>query len=132
MSKFKDIFSFLKKRKRLLEKYQKAQAEVDKIEKDLKELEKPFFECAVDIEKYRKLFEKYVISFKDDKEFYIVKDIHLTEDYQGNPFYDAIYQYIRKDDSGNVIKESQSNLSLRKFLHLLDNPNCELKELESK
>ena len=132
MEKFSEIFTFLKKRKRLLNEFHKAEREVEKKVSRIKKLEKPFFDCEIDPYKYFMFFNKYYIAFRKDTERYFVKDIHLTKDCDGNDFYEATYEYMRLDLSGKVADSYKSDLSLRKFLHLLDRPDAELKQIEEK
>lgn len=132
MEMFSEIFTFLEKRKRLLNELNKAEREVEKKMSRIKKLEKPFFDCEIDPYKYLMFFNKYYISFQKDTERYFVKDIHITEDYEGNKFYEATYEYVRLDLDGKVVETSKSNLSLRKFMHLLDSPDAELKQIGSK
>lgn len=132
MSKFGEIFGFIRKRERLLKKLYKAQSEVDKIEKKMKELEKPFFDCEVDVEKYRNFFKENHVSFNNGKSKYFVDEIKMSKDYEGNPFYDTVYRFVSYDESGKEVENSTGSLGLRKFLHLLDEPCAEIKRADIK
>lgn len=122
MKKFNDIYKFLKERKKILNKLHKAQNEVKKLESQIKEIEKPFHECSINIDEYREFFSKYYIDLGNNSK-YFVKRIELTKDYEGNPFYDVIYDFEENNQKTN------GSLSLRKFLHLLDYQNTQLKKI---
>lgn len=123
MNKFRQIFSFLNKRRKLVEKLMKAQKEVEKKEKEIKELEQPFHEAKIDVEQYRDFISQYYIC-SDDGSKHIAKDIYLTKDCDGNPFYQIAYVF---EDNNS---KNEGILSLRKFLHILDYPNMKLKKFE--
>ena len=131
MKKFDEIYNYLNKRKKLLNKFHKAEAELAKIENHIKEHENPFLNCEVNVNKYRDFFKQYDISL-NDKEKYEIKEIKMTKDYQGNPFYDVVFEYVRTDDSGIEIERNQSLLSLRKVLHLFDYTETKFVEKEKK
>lgn len=123
MNNFGQIFSFLNKRKKLVKKLIKANNELSKIEKELKEIEQPFLEAKIDVQKYRDFISKYYIESEDGSK-HIAKDIYLTKDCDGNPFYQVTYIF---EDNNSTNKGA---LSLRKFLHILDYPNAQLKKFQ--
>ena len=124
-----EIFTFLDKRKKLLSKIYKITSEEEKIKDKLKELDQPFFNVSINPKNYEMFFKIYYISLSNDKERYFVKDIHLTTDYQNKPFYEVTYEYIRINSNNETIEEHTGELSLRKFLRILDQPNAMLKNI---
>ena len=123
MKKFDDIYKFLKERKKILKKLYKAQEQIRTLENKIDQIEKPFFECSIDVQEYREFFSKYYITLGNDAKYFVNK-IELTKDYEGNSFYDVIYDFQEKD------QKSKGSLSLRKFLHLLDRQDAQLKKLK--
>ena len=122
---FQDIFLLLQQSKNIAEEFRNLNKQEDNLNERLKKLYEPFYQCTLNIEKYKQFFKKYYISTYNGEGKYIVKDIHLTNDYGYNSqFYEVSYHYISKDE------KKDGEISLRKFIRMLDNPNFCLKEFE--
>ena len=124
---FEDIFAYLDKRKHLVNKLHSLQEREEKLRNNFKELDKAFFDCTVDAEKYLRFFKKYYISMYNDTQKYILDNIHLTKDSDGKDFYEVNYTFINTESRG--YHSHSGKVSLRKFIHLLDNVGV-LKEFE--
>lgn len=121
---FQDIFLLLQQSKNIAEEFRNLNKQEDNLSERRKKLYEPFYQCTLNVEKYKQFFKKYYISAYNSEGKYIVKDIHLTKDYENSQFYEVSYHYIGKDE------KKDGEISLRKFIRMLDNPYFELKEYE--
>lgn len=124
MIRFNEIFSYIKNRQHLIHKQGKLHDKLHFVHEKINELEKPFIDNTLDIEKYRKFFKKYYIYLKNEEGLeskYIIHDIFICNDF-GQPYYSADYEFIEND------KHEHGKLSLRYIFHILDLPYAKLKK----
>ena len=120
------ILSYVKTRRSFIKKINALEQKIITIGETLKHLDAPFKDPAhFDVEKYRAFFNEYCIAHKSTGCRYVVKSIELTTDYEGNSFWDTIYDYIDKNDP-KTNNAYDCKLSLRRIMHILDNEGWEI------
>lgn len=122
---FQDIFNFLDYRHDLLNKLHIFINAAQDIQNKIKVLQHDLKTIDIDIKKYRKFFKTYDILFYDNNnEIQAIYHVDKIKIFRNDieKFYDVYYTFIdlkRKE-------KSNGNVSIRKYLHLLDQPKAKL------
>jgi len=112
---FSPIFDMVNQRQTILHELWQLQHQEEDLQNQLKELDKPFKDFAIDVEFYREFFKHYYLE-KNDEKYFVTEIIEEFDNVDKVPFWSV--KYIYENDN-----EKQSNggpLSLRKFLHICD------------
>ena len=118
------IFERLNKRKLILKDIYFLSNQLEKKKQELKQTDKEFRNLTVNISLYELFFKTYNIANTNNDEFFHVNKIQLVT-YNDEQFYDVNYTYINTKTK----QSSTSQMSLRKFLKLLDSQNFKLVEI---
>lgn len=127
----KEILDKIKIRNTVLSELRILDDLVEKKKKMLRELDLDFRNLTIDVKKYRLFFKTYDIWFHNANSsrkgsIYHVKKIKLVT-YNKETFYDVIYDFIDLDNPNN---NTNGTLSLRKYMHLLDEGYAKLRLIE--
>lgn len=114
---FSHIFDMVNQRQHILQELRQVQQQEQILQNQLKDLDKPFKENTIDINFYKEFFKYYYVENNNTGAKYIVTDFIKEHDNVDNvPFWSVKFIY-----ESNNKKHEAGPLSLRRFLHMLDN-----------
>ena len=115
--KFSSIFDMVNQRQTILHELWQLQHQEKDLQEQLKALDKQFKEFTIDINLYKEFFKYYYVENNNTSAKYIVTDFIKEHDNVDNvPFWSVKFIY-----ESNNKKHESGTISLRRFLHMLDN-----------
>lgn len=130
---YSEIFNKINTRNKVLDELISLEKLVEEKKRILENLDTDFQELNIDLNLYKSFFEKYDIVRKygfNVETIYRVNEIKILRDNNLNKWYEVYYDCIESDDKpfDKPFYKNDLNMNLKKFMHLLDYSNTELKE----